>query len=86
MLVCIKCRPNMSESEMVTSKFVFYIKFPKFWYITLMVTKFSTIFLNSGVISWTTNVARIGKQRKVEEFHIETRMIYEKLKLKRLEN
>ena len=53
MLLCIKYRPNMTESKMVTSKFVFYIKFLKFWYITLLVTKLSTILQNSGAISWT---------------------------------
>ena len=53
MVLCIKCRPNMTESEMVTSKFVLHIKFPKFWYIALLVTKLSAIFQDSGAISWT---------------------------------
>ena len=34
MLLCVKCRLNMTESEMVTLKFVFYKKSPKFLYIT----------------------------------------------------
>ena len=52
-LPCIKCRTNMNESETVTSKFLFYINFPKFWYITLLVTTFLTIFQNTSAISWT---------------------------------
>ena len=39
-LPCTKCRTNMTQSETVTSKFVFYINFPKFWYIMLLVTTF----------------------------------------------
>ena len=61
MLLCIKCRPNMTELEMITSKFVFYIKFPKLRYITLLLTKFSTIFQNSGSVSW--NIYSLGNTK-----------------------
>ena len=35
-LLCVKCRPKLTESKNVTLKFVLYIKFVKVWYTTTL--------------------------------------------------